>query len=81
MNGYHAEHVGIQNGDMILSYASKKVLTGRGLQELTAEGIVGEYVNLNILRDGKLQNIQIPRGPLGVTLGKAILNQQTEYNY
>lgn len=81
MNGSPAEQLGIQNGDIILSYASKKVLTGRGLQELTAEGIVGEYVNLNILRDGQLQNILIPRGPLGVTLGTAILDPQTEYNY
>ena len=81
MTGSPARKLGLQNGDIILTYANEKVLTWRDLRELTSEGIVGEYVNLNILRDGKLQNILIPRGPLGVTLGKAILDPQTEYNY
>lgn len=81
MTGSPARKLGLQNGDIILTYANEKVLTWRDLRELTAEGIVGEYVNLNILRNGKLQNILIPRGPLGVTLGKAILDPQIEYNY
>lgn len=81
MTGSPAKKLGLQNGDIILSYANEKVLTWRDLRELTAQGIVGEYVNLNILRNEKLQDIQIPRGPLGVTLGKAILDPQAEYNY
>lgn len=81
MKGSPAEQLGVQNGDIVLTYANEKVLRWQDLRELTAEGIVGEYVNLNILRDGRLQNILIPRGPLGVTLGTAILDPQAEYNY
>lgn len=81
MKGSPAEQLGVQNGDIILTYANEKVLTRRDLPAFTTEGTVGEYVNLNILREGKLQNIVIPRGPLGVTLSKAILDPQTEYNY
>ena len=81
MKSSPAEKLRLQNGDIILAYANEKVLTWRDLRDLTAEGIVGEYVNLNILREVKLQNILIPRGPLGVTLGTAILDPQAEYNY
>ena len=81
MKGSPAEQLGVLNGDIILSYSNEKVLTWRDLRELTAEGIVGEYVNLNIIRDEQLQNILIPRGPLGVTLGTTILDPQAEYNY
>ena len=81
MKGSPAEQLGVLNGDIILSYANEKVLTWQDLRELTAEGIVGEYVDLNILRDGQLQNILIPRGPLGVTLGTTTLDPQAVYNY
>ena len=76
-----ADQLGVQKGDIIMSYANEKVLSWRELRELTGKGTYGEYVNLNILRDGQLLNILVPRGSLGVRLGATILDPQAEYNY
>ncbi|MCW9023401.1 MAG: PDZ domain-containing protein [Gammaproteobacteria bacterium] len=81
MQGSPASRLGVLKGDVILNYANEKVLTWRELRELTGKGEYGEYVNLNILRDGQQMNILIPRGPLGVKLGATTIDPQAEYNY
>ena len=81
MSDSPADQLGVQKGDVVLSYANEKVLGWRDLRELTSKGVYGEYVNLNILRNEQLINILVPRGPLGVRLGTTVLDPELEYNY
>jgi hypothetical protein len=73
MNGSQAEIAGIQNGDIILSYDGKNLFDWGELQRATTLGERGEYVDMNVLRDGQLLDLWVPRGPLGVRLGAARL--------
>jgi len=69
MMGSPAETAGMQDGDMILNYDNKRMFNWGELQEATALGERGEYVNVTVLRNGQLHNLWIPRGPLGIRLG------------
>ena len=73
MNGSQAEIAGIQNGDIIISYDGKNLFDWGELQRATTLGERGEYVDMNVLRDGQLLDLWVPRGPLGVHLGAARL--------
>lgn len=76
-----AERLGVLKGDIILNYANETVLNWRELRKLTGEGVAGDYVNLTVLRNEKLLNILIPRGPLGVKLGATSIDPKAEYQY
>lgn len=69
MTGSQAEFAGMQSGDVILSYDDQNLFEWSELQQATTQGERGEYVNVNVLRDGQMLNLWIPRGPLGVRLG------------
>ena len=69
MTGSQAELADMQEGDIILSYDDRNLFDWSELQQATTQGERGEYVNVNLLRDGQLLNLWIPRGPLGVRLG------------
>lgn len=71
MMGSPAEAAGMQNGDLVVSYGDQTIFSWNELQAATATGERGEYVNVTVLRNGQLQNLWIPRGPLGVRLGTA----------
>ncbi|MDH5571651.1 MAG: PDZ domain-containing protein [Gammaproteobacteria bacterium] len=81
LNDSPAAQLGVQKNDIILNYANEKILSWQQLRELTTSGAYGEYVNLNILRDGKMLNILVPRGPLGVKLEATRLDPLAEYTY
>lgn len=66
-----AEQAGMKDGDLIVSYAEHRVFEWNELKEATTEGVLGDYVNVDIVRDGQLMSLSIPRGPLGVRLGTA----------
>ncbi len=69
MLGSAAEQAGIQNGDIILDYDGRRIFEWSELKAATTEGERGEYVSVNVLRDGELFSLTIPRGPLGIRLG------------
>lgn len=73
MLGSVAEAAGIRKNDIILNYDNKRVFNWRELKQATAEGDLGEYVSITILRDGSIFSFNIPRGPLGVQLGASRL--------
>ena len=81
MQNSPAMQLGVQTGDIILSYANEPVLSWRELRKLTEQGLAGEYVNLNILRNEQLLNILVPRGPIGVRLEATRLDPLKKYNY
>lgn len=73
MLGSAAEEAGIRKNDIILSYDNRRVFNWQELKQATAEGQLGEYVSITILRDGSVFSFNVPRGPLGVQLGVARL--------
>lgn len=64
-----AERAGLQPGDQIVSYAGTRVFDVRELNALTTEGAAGETVTVEVRRNGETMQLQVPRGPLGMTGG------------
>ncbi len=69
MLGSAAEQAGIQKGDIVLSYDNHRMFNWQELKDATAEGELGEYVAINIYRNGEIFSFSVPRGPLGIQLG------------
>jgi len=69
MLGSAAEQSGIQKGDIVLSYDNKRMYTWQELKDATTEGQLGEFVAINIVRNGEIYSFTVPRGPLGTQLG------------
>lgn len=63
-----ANIAGIQDGDVIYRYADDRIFTFRDLRSATAAGEKNEPVTVQVLRDGTLVDLVMPRGPLGVTI-------------
>ncbi len=68
INGSAAQQSGLQNGDVVVSYANNRVFGTRELQRATRDGQRGESVQVEVLRNGQVITVDVPRGPLGVTL-------------
>jgi len=68
IDGSAAQIAGMQEGDIIASYAGSRVFSSRELQRATRDGTRGELVAVDILRDGSALRFDVERGPLGVTL-------------
>ncbi len=73
MLGSAAEQAGIQKNDIVLSYDNKRVFTWSELKDATSEGQLGDFVSIDIYRDGQIYSFSVPRGPLGMQLGAARL--------
>ena len=63
-----AEQAGMQNGDIILRYNNEKIFKWNEVRQATSKGQLGEYVTVDVIRDGELLSLMIPRGPMGVKL-------------
>ncbi|MFK7892992.1 MAG: PDZ domain-containing protein [Granulosicoccus sp.] len=68
INGSEAQLAGLMIGDLILSYASERVFSTSDLQSATRSGQRGELVTIRYQRDGQILSVDVPRGPLGITL-------------
>jgi len=68
IGGSAADIAGFQQGDTVVSYANGRVFKLPELQEATRGGARGEFVQVTINRNGELIALDVPRGPLGVTL-------------
>ncbi|MDH5258178.1 MAG: PDZ domain-containing protein [Gammaproteobacteria bacterium] len=69
-----AEIAGLQSGDYILSYDSKRVFNWSDLTALTANGAAGESVPVEVQRNGQVLQYFIARGPLGIRLSSERIN-------
>lgn len=69
MLGSAAEQSGLQKGDIVLSYDNKQMFSWRELKNATTEGQLGEFISVNINREGEIYSFTVPRGPLGIQLG------------
>lgn len=76
MSGSAAEQAGIVEGDMILSYDNERIFRWDDLVSKTSEGVAEEPVLVRVKRNSQVLDIYIPRGPLGIRLGREIVNPQ-----
>lgn len=60
-----AATAGVRRGDMIVSYAGERIFEPTTLYTNTSKGQAGEMVAVELVRDGELLTVYIPRGPLG----------------
>jgi hypothetical protein len=61
-----ASNVGFEEGDLILSYAGERVYQPGELQSRSARCPDGAFVSVEVVRDGELDTLRVPCGPLGV---------------
>ncbi len=69
--GSAAELAGLQQQDMVITYASGRVFSTNDLQQATRQGVRGELVPMQVERQGQSLFFDVSRGPLGVTLSSA----------
>ena len=63
-----AAAAGIQAGDVVLRYGETRIFDPSELVTATRSGVAGETVQVEIIRQGQRFQIDVPRGPLGVTI-------------
>ncbi|MGH0031297.1 MAG: PDZ domain-containing protein [Myxococcota bacterium] len=66
-----AQEAGVQAGDEIRSYAGVRIFDPFRLVLLSAQGRLGELVELRVVRGGRELRFFLPRGPLGLRLRQA----------
>jgi S1-C subfamily serine protease len=60
------EQAGLKAGDEVVAYDGERVFDLRDLNALTLEGRAGESVVVQVRRDGRLVDLVMPRGPIGI---------------
>ncbi len=68
IDGSPANRAGFQSGDVIVDYDGQRIFRQGGLLLSIADGEAGESVRVAVMRDGRLVQLQVPRGPLGIRL-------------
>jgi serine protease Do len=58
-NNGPAAKAGLKNGDVVLAFDSKPILDNRALPRIVADTPAGKTVNVQVLRDGKKQNVRL----------------------
>ncbi len=64
-----AQAIGLQPGDKVLSYDGNRIFSFNDLRTATSTGEPGAPVLIEIDRNGDRLELEIARGPIGVTLG------------
>jgi hypothetical protein len=67
-----AQRAGFQSGDVVVRYGGEKVYSTQQLVNLRSSGERGEPVTVEILRNGQILQLTMPRGPMGVSTGPMI---------
>lgn len=63
------ERAGLLSGDEIVGYDGDRVFSSFELMQLTMAGGEGNVV-IDVVRDGSPMQIVVPRGPIGVEIGR-----------
>ena len=63
-----ANNAGILAGDHILRYANKRIYNWQDLREATTQGDINETVPVKIIRNDKVMEVYVQRGPLGIRM-------------
>ena len=70
LGGSAAEEAGIRAGDVIVSYDRERVFRPGPLVQGTLSGNLDDRVDVEVWRQGERIQLTLPRGPLGVRLGR-----------
>ena len=65
-----AQAAGLRPGDEITRYGGERVFSMTDINMASLDGMAGENVVLDIVRDGMPMQVVIPRGPLGISAGR-----------
>jgi hypothetical protein len=68
LHGSPAANSGLLPGDVIVSYAGRRVFDTSSLYVQTTEGEIGETVEVEVRRGNEIVLLEVPRGPLGVKM-------------
>jgi|SRR5579862_927413 len=63
-----AAQAGMLSGDMVVRYGDARILAPDDLVQQTHAGTPGDEVQLQLLRNGQLVDVSVPRGPLGISI-------------
>jgi S1-C subfamily serine protease len=69
-----AEKAGFLRGDVVVRYGGEKVYSTQQLVNLRSSGEGGEPVTVEILRNGQLLQLTMPRGPMGMSTGPTLVD-------
>ena len=72
-----AQKAGFQPGDVFIRYGGEKVYSTQQLVNLRSSGERGEPVTVDILRNGQLLQLTMPRGPMGISTGPMLVDPTT----
>ncbi len=72
-SGSAADDAGLVPGDIIVSYAETTIYSMTTLRDSTLEGFAGENILLEVNRDGQPITINVPRGPLGISMSSTVI--------
>ncbi|MFT5220673.1 MAG: hypothetical protein ACI9LO_003361 [Planctomycetota bacterium] len=64
---------GIKAGDRILRYDNQRIYNWPDLQSVTTDGNIDDSVELEVERDGRVVQLYVTRGPLGVRLNQRVV--------
>jgi hypothetical protein len=65
-----AHSAGLLPGDEIVRYGGERVFSMTDLMQRAVEGVPGENVAVDIMRDGIQMQVVMPRGPFGIVGGR-----------
>ena len=65
-----AQTAGLRPGDEIVNYDGQRVFSMTDLNRQAMGGAPGETVVVDVMREGNLVQVAMPRGPLGITGGR-----------
>jgi hypothetical protein len=65
-----AHAAGLLPGDEIVRYGGERVFSMTDLTQQSMQGMAGENVAVDIMRDGIQMQVVMPRGPFGITGGR-----------
>lgn len=68
-----AGDAGVEEGDIVLRYAGERIFHTGEFQAATNAGELGEFVELEVERNGVTQRLRVERGPLGIRFGRKSL--------
>jgi hypothetical protein len=61
---------GLKPGDQVVSFDGERVFDMSDINRMVLEGQPGQVVAVDVLRDGQLVQLYVPRGPIGITGGR-----------
>jgi hypothetical protein len=65
-----AQAAGLQPGDEIIRYDGERVFSMSDLSQQAIEGVPGQNVAVDIVRNGVAMQVVMPRGPVGISGGR-----------